>query len=298
MKKHHINVNQKGFFEGWYFKHQALGKTISFIPGVHIPQKGKAFAFIQIITDEKSYFIKYPYNQFYASKKFFYIKIGNNTFSQNGVSLAINNPRLSIRGAIYYGCFTPIKYNIMGPFSLVPNMECNHGIISLGHSTHGQIVVNDQVMDFNGGTGYIEKDWGSSFPKSYTWVHCNDFKDKTSIVVSTAHIPFHKTSFKGLIAIVYYMGKEYRFATYNGGKILYAKGGQILLKKGSCYLRITIPKGLGHPLKAPNLGEMSRIIHERPSCPGTFEFFIGKKKVFTKHSANVSFEYVKEQESH
>lgn len=181
----------------------------------------------------------------------------------------------------------------MGPFSLIPNMECNHGIISLQHTTHGIIKVNDNLMNFCGGTGYIEKDWGSSFPRSYTWIQCNDFRDNTSIVVSVAHIPFYKFCFRGLIAIVYYKGKEYRFATYNGGKILYASGDQILLRKGSYYLRIKISKGSAHPLKAPDLGDMSRIIHERPACSGTFEFYKGKNKLFTKHSPAVSFEYVR-----
>lgn len=293
MKNHHIKKHHKnGFFKGWYFKHQSGDKMISFIPGVHIPQKGKPFAFIQIITNDQSHFIKYPFNQFYAAKNRLYIKIGNNIFSKEGVFLSITSPILRVKGRITYGKFTPIKYNIMGPFSLIPNMECNHGIVSMNHMTHGSIKINDNTISFNAGNGYIEKDWGCSFPKSYTWVQCNDFRDNTSIVVSTAHIPFCGHSFKGLIAVVSYKGKEYRFATYNGGKIIYAHEGQLLLKKGCYYLRITIPKGSGYPLKAPHLGDMTRIIHERPSCPALFEFFIGKRRIFIKHSSNASFEYV------
>lgn len=297
MRNHHIKDNTKGFFEGWYFKHQAFGQTMAFIPGVHIPRKGRPFAFIQVISNDASYFVKYPYSDFYAARDFFYIKIGDNVFTQNGIHISIITLGLSIQGSIDYGPFTPLKYNIMGPFSLLSNMECNHGIISLQHSTYGQIELNDDLINFSGGSGYIEKDWGRSFPKSYTWIQCNDFKDRTSIVVSTAHIPFCGFHFKGLIAIVHYKGKEYRFATYNGGRILYARGGQLLLKKGQYYLRITIPKGSGHPLRAPHLGHMSRIIHERPACPATFEFFKGPTKIFTKHSNSASFEYVKEHET-
>lgn len=292
MKNHHIKDNSKEFFEGWYFKHQAQGQTISFIPGIHIPKLGKAFAFIQIITNHKSYFIKYPYSQFYASKNTFYIKIGNNIFSKNGISININTPKLKLQGTIRYEAFTPIKYDIMGPFSLFPNMECHHGIISLHHLAHGYLMFNTTFVDLNNSLGYIEKDWGTSFPQSYIWLHCNDFKDKTSIVISTAHIPFCGSSFQGLIAIVYYRGKEYRFATYNGGKVIYANKHAILLKRGASYLRVTISPGRGHPLKAPSLGQMSQIIHERPSCSALFEFFIKDKKIFEKQSHNASFEYV------
>lgn len=292
MRNHHIKKNTKAFFEGWYFKHQSKDKTISFIPGVHIPNYGKPFAFIQIITHKQSFFIKYPVSQFYAAKNSFYIKIGNNVFSEKGISISITTPKVTIQGKINYGPLTPITSNIMGPFSLIPNMQCNHGIISLKHSTNGYIEINNEITNFDYGNGYIEKDWGSSFPKSYTWIQCNDFKEKISIFVSTAEIPFYGFCFKGLIAIVYYKGKEYRFATYNGGRVLYANEGQLLLKKGRYYLRVTLPKGYGHPLKAPNLGDMSRIIHERASCPALFEFFAGNTRLFIKHSNYASFEYV------
>lgn len=292
MKNHHIKKDTKEFFEGWYFKHQSPEQTISFIPGIHIDKDKEIFAFIQIITNHKSYFIKYPHELFYASENLLNIEIGNNIFSKNRLFIDIDTPQLKVEARINYGPFTPLNYDIMGPFSIIPNLECNHGIISLGHSTHGYININDQHFNFDSQKGYIEKDWGSSFPLSYTWIQCNDFKDDCSIALAIADIPFCKLSFQGLIAIVYYQGKEYRFTTYNGGKVLRANERQILIKKGRYYLRITIPKGSGYPLLAPSLGDMSRVIHERPSCPAIFEFFKGKKRIFTKFSDHASFEYV------
>lgn len=292
MKNHHIKKTSKRFFEGWYFKHQTHGQTISFIPGIHIPKEGKPFAFIQIITHNKSYFIQYPYHAFYVNKKDLYIHIGNNEFSGKGITIDINTPELKIKGKVNYGDLTPIKYDIMGPFSLLTNMQCNHGIISLRHFVNGSFKINDSLFNFENGIGYIEKDWGSSFPQDYIWIQCNDFKDQTSIVVSVAHIPFCGLFFRGLIAIVHYKGKEYRFATYNGAKVLYADQRQLLIKKGSYLLKVDINKGKGHPLKAPELGDMSRIIHERSACPAVFKFYDGKDMVFKKHSNNTSFEYV------
>lgn len=293
MNNQRVKKNNKGFFKGWYFKHQVYNQTISFIPGIHIPKENKPFAFIQIITNHKSYFIQYPYKDFSINKNPLCIKIGRNKFSRDGITIDINTPQLRIQGRVYYGKLTPITYNIMGPFSLIPNMECNHGIISLHHSLYGGFNINNSFLNLNNGVGYIEKDWGSSFPQSYMWLQCNDFKDKTSIVVSTAHIPFCKFSFQGLIAIVYYKGKEYRFATYNGGKVICANKHLLVIKKDHYVLKVRIFKGKSHPLQAPNLGDMSRIIHERPSCPAIFEFFIGDRKVFKKYSENTSFEYVK-----
>ena len=79
----------------------------------------------------------------------------------------------------------------MGPFAYFPFMECFHGVLSMKHRVSGSIVVNSKELIFNNGIGYIEKDWGRSFPKRYLWLQCNDFStEETSIMVSIADIPF------------------------------------------------------------------------------------------------------------
>jgi tocopherol cyclase len=54
----------------------------------------------------------------------------------------------------------------------------------------GRVLLNGRELNFTGGKGYIEGDSGRSFPKSYTWVQCNDFTVECSIMVSVVHIPF------------------------------------------------------------------------------------------------------------
>ena len=64
----------------------------------------------------------------------------------------------------------------MGWYSFVPFMECNHGIVSVNHDLYGEISVNGNVIDFNNGKGYIEKDWGVSFPEAWIWIQSNNFR--------------------------------------------------------------------------------------------------------------------------
>ena len=91
--------------------------------------------------------------------------------------------------------------NIMGPFTYIPNMECNHGVVSMSHTINGSIQLNDETWEFKNDKGYIEKDWGTSFPKRYIWIQGNHFKNtNTSFMLSLAHIPFIGFSFEGLIA--------------------------------------------------------------------------------------------------
>ncbi|GAB6168424.1 hypothetical protein JCM1393_08840 [Clostridium carnis] len=181
----------------------------------------------------------------------------------------------------------------MGPFSIIPFMECNHGVLSLHHKLSGELKINDNNINFNDGTGYIEKDWGCSFPKTYQWIQCNDFKEnKCSIMVSIADIPFMGINFKGCIAVVYYKGKEYRLATYNGVKILKYNSSGLIIQRGKYRLEIEIFQGLAQKLLAPNIGHMTRPIYENASCKGRFKFYIKNKIEFDFYSENTSFEYV------
>ncbi|MGN1268367.1 MAG: hypothetical protein ACI4U0_02555 [Candidatus Aphodocola sp.] len=58
----YLNKN-KNYFEGWYFKNINLKEGISFIPGINIDDIGKK-AFIQIITNNKFYYVNYNIEDF------------------------------------------------------------------------------------------------------------------------------------------------------------------------------------------------------------------------------------------
>ena len=71
-----------------------------------------------------------------------------------------------------------LKPNIMGPFSYIPFMECNHAILSMENTVEGVININNDKINFHNNIGYIEKDWGYSFPKNYIWCQGNNFKKR------------------------------------------------------------------------------------------------------------------------
>lgn len=296
MSNFHGYNKKKCFFEGWYFKHQIGNDTISFIPGVSVGMDGNKIAFIQVVTKEVAYDIHYSYGDFNISEDKLNITIGKNTFSEEGISIDIEERDLTIKGAIKYTGLTPIDYDIMGPFSKLPFMECNHGIISLYHKLRGSIKINDKEISLENGIGYIEKDWGKSFPRSYIWLQCNDFKEgKSSIMLSIADIPFLGMRFRGCIAVVYYNGMEHRLATYNGAKILRAEENGIILGRKKERLEVDIIKKSSQTLVAPIRGAMSRNIREHFGCSATFKFYIEGRLEFTLRSENCSFEYVKDE---
>ena len=76
------------------------------------------------------------------------------------------------------------------------------------------------MMDFNGGRGYIEKDWGKSFPAAWVWFQSNHFAGTNACIsASVAIIPWVGNAFRGFIAGLWLDGKLYRFATYSGARI-------------------------------------------------------------------------------
>ena len=265
----------KDYFEGWYFKHVSEKKDFVFsaIPGISYEDNHK-HAFIQLIIGPpfKSFYIQYPIEAFDWQDDPFIIRIGGNTFSMDGINLKIEATDVELKGRFQYDDISRLKHsiiqpNIMGFFAYFRFMQCNHGVMSLTHHLHGRITYNGLVIDFSHGKGYIEKDWGISFPKKYIWIQSNHFEDDSvSIFSSIAHIPFLKRAFLGFIMILKVGNKQYRFATYNRAKIASVKYKDdfmtIEVKRRQHILRIRAKYDKGHVLKAPNKGVMVDDINE------------------------------------
>ena len=180
----------------------------------------------------------------------------------------------------------------MGPFRFFP-MECRHGVISMTHTLSGSLTIDNTQYCFDNGTGYIEKDSGTSFPSSYLWLQCNNFSVPCSVMVSIANIPFYGISFKGCICAIVYDGREYRFATYNGVRIHAADGEHVCLSQGKLFLEIDIkPSHSGHALRSPVRGRMSGTIRESSNAEVRVRLWEHKKPVFDLRSENAAYEFV------
>ena len=156
---------------------------------------------------------------------------------------------------------------IMGPYTYIPFMECYHGIINIHHNITGNLKIGDKQIDFTGGYGYIEKDWGRSFPKTWVWLQSNHFGNRdASIMLSAARIPWLGSSFPGFISFLRIREKLYLFATYTGAKLIrldYEQGIlRALIMDRSYRLELSVTQTQGGELKAPSMGRMERTIIE------------------------------------
>ncbi|MCF7914353.1 MAG: hypothetical protein K9L66_04215 [Spirochaetaceae bacterium] len=225
------SLSRNGYFEGWYFKQVSadLQHVYAFIPGIALGTRPEErYAFIQLIDgmSGQTYFIQYPLEQFQASDKALEVRVGKSTFSDSCIALNIEHSDIALRGTLGFKNISPyparlLSPGIMGWYSFIPRMECKHGLVSMTHRLEGQLQVNDTPIDFTGGKGYIEKDWGTSFPESWIWMQCNHFSaPDTSCMLSIAKIPWMGSFFMGFLCFVKVGVATRFFATYNGAKIV------------------------------------------------------------------------------
>lgn len=292
------SLKKKHYFEGWYFKHVSrdLHHVYAFIPGISLTET-EPHAFIQVINGitGKSYYVQYPLNKFKWEKDRLFIRIGDSVFTEELVSLAIQDPLINIFGQLTYTGLTPLPKTILSPgimgwYSYVPFMECYHGVVSANHNIKGGIVINDISTDFTGGKGYIEKDWGTSFPETWIWMHANSFSQKdVSVFLSIAKIPWLGNFFIGFIAFICINGRFYRFATYNHSvlKKVERKDEQLLVDLENKHLRLHLETEtqLSGELRAPAFGSMTRRIKESIDAVLHVTFYDRNNKVIFKGSS-------------
>jgi hypothetical protein len=221
---------KKNYFEGWFFKlvDKSQQQIYAIIPGVFLGSKPEeSHAFIQILdgaTHTSSYH-RYPLEQFKAARDKLNIQIDTNHFSNKELSLNITSQERNIQGAVKFDKLNPwpvrlLSPGVMGWYAFVPFMECFHGVLSLDHKLSGQLNTGGEVISFDEGRGYIEKDWGKSFPEAYIWLQCNHFNQtRISLSASIAKIPWITGAFRGFIIGLWYNNQLYPFTTYNGSSL-------------------------------------------------------------------------------
>jgi tocopherol cyclase len=259
------------YFEGWYFKlvSEDQQHALALIPGLALYDASDRHAFIQWIdgTGQVSGYHRFPPESFSADDRTLEVRIGSNYFSKERVRLQLPE----IEGEIRFESTTPIKQSlfqpgIMGWYSFVPGMQCYHGVVSLHHTLRGETHGALGKIKWDDGKGYIEKDWGTSFPKCWIWIHSNNFSNSTaSLMASVAHIPWMGRYFPGYIVVLWIDGAEYRFATYNGSRMkckVNEDGVELQFKRNNLELFIHARSGPTAQLRSPITGQMTGKVNE------------------------------------
>lgn len=248
------------YFKGMYLKCQSGTQSLALIPSVH-ELGNKMIHTMQLITEDGAW----------------------------------NVEEVCVEGTLRFTKRTPIKYDIMGPFAWVPFMECRHRVYSMLHRVDGSIRINDKEYVFDHAYGYWEGDSGCSFPKEYAWTHSfierNEGTIEGSLMLSVADILLESVHFTGIIGIVFWQEKEYRFATYLGARVVRKNKGNLLIRQGNMELEARLLEQKAQPLQAPVHGAMVRTIQENIACKAFYRLRQNGVTLFSFETAKASFEY-------
>ena len=223
---YHGNGKRAPFFEGWYFKLVDAGgdHALAIIPGIYhgvVPAHSHAFIMVVDPARGEVDVTQFPVEEFVALSDQFMVRIGGNIFSAESLTLNLKN----YSGQVRFKNNSPWPVSVsspgvMGWFAWMPFMECYHGIVSMDHAIEGSLRLGNVSADFTGGRGYIEKDWGRSFPQTWIWLQANHFVTPgTSIFASVARIPWIGYDFPGFIIGFQHDGVLHKFTTYNQSKL-------------------------------------------------------------------------------
>jgi tocopherol cyclase len=282
------------YYEGWYIKCVSADGSRSFalIPGLAMGSKGKhGHAFIQYIDGKtaETHWYEFPATDFYYSQRRFAVMIGSNYFSSDSVHVDVGEGTERLQVALKLSGLHPWKVKplspgIMGWYRFVPGMETCHGMVSMDHGVEGTIVYGGVSAQMLGARGYIEKDWGSSFPRSYVWMQSNRFeRDSVSFMCSIATIPYLGKYFTGFLGFLWVDGKVYRFATYTHAHLrdvqLTENTASFVIEEGKWRIVVQATRRNSGLLKAPQSGEMERRIAESVDAEIGLQLFDRKGKL-------------------
>ncbi|MEM9950985.1 MAG: tocopherol cyclase family protein [Chloroflexota bacterium] len=229
---YHGHNKQAPFFEGWYFKCVSADERHkwAFIPGIFKNRDtDKSHSFIQVLNGNTgtANYHRFSHDAFRAREMAFDVHVGNSHFQLDEIHFDIDDEIGAISGSLRFQNQHPwtktvFAPGVMGPFAWLPFLECYHGICSLDHTIEGTLTIYGEEIDFTDGRGYIEKDWGQSFPTGYVWQQSNHFETEgTSLTASFATVPNVGRTFAGFIVGVWHEETLYPFTTYNMSKIEY-----------------------------------------------------------------------------
>jgi hypothetical protein len=266
-----------GYFEGWYYKlvDKSEQTIMAMIPGVSFDKEGGSHhCFVQFLDNSgtTSRYFHYDIEQFSFSQEKAEVRIGDSFFSPTMMELNIKDDLYSIQGTLYFHDLKPWPITLfspgaMGKYAFVPLLECYHGVLSFDHLIEGQLKLNGKVIDFSGGRGYTEKDWGKSFPSYHIWMQTNHFdRVGISLMVSVANVPWLGKSFNGLLAGLWCEGNLYRLTTYTGAKITAFYNDQerlaLYIESKKYHLEVEVPYQKGVELRVPVIGDMKDRLSE------------------------------------
>ncbi|NVK27686.1 MAG: hypothetical protein HWE14_06560 [Flavobacteriia bacterium] len=288
----------KSYFEGWYIRVTSKNEPWNFaiIPGVSFDSSGVATAFLQFIEAEgTSHYLPYPIEEFEASSEEFSIRIGPNIFTESQIHIDLKSRGLDFTADFSLNHSDGFSKNFstmnaMGWASQVPFLPCYHHILHMKKPASGTVKWKESDYFFNDARVYIEKDWGNSFPKSWSWLQSSHLSNtEGAFTAAASHIPFGPFKVPAGIAALELDDRRFFWSSAWGHTWKYSTGksdGELKFSNSQHELILEITSSGTAPLIAPFNGKMDRVIQE--SISGTIGLTLREKRGEVIYSGTAS----------
>jgi hypothetical protein len=155
----------------------------------------------------------------------------------------------------------------MGYNYFLPNLPCYHAVLNAGHRVSGEIKQKNERFIIENELGYLEKNWGTSFPEKYYWLHAVDPNDpQVSLLFSRAEIQWIGKKFIRHVGHVRFDKKQVDLRSLKNFTVSIQNSSkdkhEIQMTSKTLQLDISIIQRSKVQLKGPINGKLSRnIIH-------------------------------------
>lgn len=259
-------LNKNKYFEGWFQKVYSSELQASFviIYGYATANSLDTFGFIQLLLPGKlPRLLYFPKNEISFDKDNHIMVMGTNKLSKDAIE--IDTKDISIKLNFKNNQLIQTFKNSMGYSYFLPSLPCYHSVLNPSHFVSGEICYDGGQYSLVNEMGYLEKNWGTSFPENYFWLHAIDPKNpQISLLFSRAEIKWLGKKFIRHVGHLRIDGIEIDLRELRNIRIITldqnAEVQIIRFESKSLKLYISINIGKNVILKGPTNGALSRDI--------------------------------------
>jgi tocopherol cyclase len=259
-------LRKKNYFEGWFqkiYSHEHR-TSIFLIYGIATGHSSDKKGFIQLyIPNQEHLLLYFDEKDVDCSPYEHRVQFGENVISNERIFLKTADVHINLSVSKSQG--NTLARNTMGRYYFIPNLPCYHAVVDDAQKIYGEIHCKAASYQINGARGYLEKNWGTSFPKDYLWLHGFDPKHSTNqLLFSQAKIYWMGRTYTKHLGFLRYDETRINILRLRKSSIHVQKisdaSQRIFISSPELTLEITVELACEIPLKAPVKGMLERSI--------------------------------------
>jgi hypothetical protein len=257
------------FFEGWFQKVYSKAHKASFILiyGYATHNSDDEFGFLQVlIPNQVPELVYFPKNEVSCDIEKHIFCMGNNLLTTELIRIDIHDLRidLNLKSSQPFRTFK----NSMGYTYFIPNLPCYHSVLNTAQSVSGEIQYKGLCYTLDHEMGYLEKNWGTTFPENYFWVHAIDPNNPAiSLLFSRAQIVWLGKTYIKHVGYFCFDGQQIELRELKNFSVSNSNLGPenriIQIRSASAHLDLALECGSEVLFKGPKDGALSRIIQHQ-----------------------------------